>query len=152
MVDDFGIYVMGTIETTADTRWREDDEGTLMMPRKQSAFLDWLLSEVKNPTSQAQWALENEVHERTVLSWKVDNRFRTEWEKRAAEKNISPDRIQEVVDTIYMAAKGGDFKAAETYLKYVERFLPPPERRTNDKGIQGMSDAELDAALKDLVS
>lgn len=135
------------MQSTADSRWRTDEDGTLLMPQKQSEFLDWLLSDIKVPLSQAKWAVENDVNERTIQTWKRDPRFVSEWEKRAADKNLSPERIQDMVDTLYAAGKNGDIKAAKDYIDYVSRFMPPPEKRTNDKGIQGMTDEELDAAL-----
>lgn len=139
------------MKPNADSRWRKDeDTGQDLMPSKQSAFLDWLLSEIKQPASQALWCLENDVHERTVQTWKKDVRFKREWERRASDKNISVERIQDMVDTLYNAGKAGDTKAAMSYLQYVERFLPPPTKDTSDKGIQGMSDEELDAALAEL--
>lgn len=139
------------MKSTADSRWRMDDDGALVMPQKQSEFLDWVLGDIKSPPSQTRWAVENEVNPRTILTWKRDPRFVQEWERRAAEKNVSPDRIQDMVDTLYQAGKNGDIKAAKDYIDYVGRFLPPPEKRTNDKGVQGMSDAELDAAIRELV-
>jgi hypothetical protein len=140
------------VKPNADSRWRRDDDtGESLMPMKQSEFLDWLLSDIKSPPSQAQWAMANDVNERTVQTWKKDPRFVAEWEKRAADKNISPERIQDMVDTLYQAGKNGDIKAAKDYIDYVSRFLPPPELRTNDKGIQGMSDEELDAAISALM-
>lgn len=139
------------MKPNADSRWREDEDGNLLMPRLQSEFLDWLVSPVKSPPSQAQWCVENDVHERTVQTWKRDIRFRREWEKRTQELNIDPDRIQDMVETLYMAGKNGDVKAAETYLKYVERFLPAPAKPVSDNDITSMSDEELDAAIAELV-
>lgn len=138
------------MKATADTRWRTDEDGTLLMPAKQSEYLDWLLSDIKSPPSQARWCLENDVHERTVQGWKRDPRFVAEWNSRLEDKNLSPERIQDMVDTLYNAGKGGDVKAATTYLDYVQKFMPAPERRTNDTSITGMSDEELDAELRRL--
>jgi hypothetical protein len=118
------------------------------MPDLQREFLDWLVDPLK-AGSQTDWANEHSVHPRTVKSWKADPRFRQEWESRASEHNISFDRIQDMVETIYQAGKT-DFKAAEMYLKYIERYLPPPERQTNDKTIREMSDEELDEMLDSL--
>jgi hypothetical protein len=136
------------MQSTADSRWRQDEDGTLLMPQKQSAYLDWLVDDEREG-SQARWCMENDVHERTVQGWKRDVRFVAEWEKRLNEKNVSPERIQAMLDTIWSAAKT-DFKAAEAYLKYVEKFMPAPERRTADKGIRDMTDEELAAAIEAL--
>lgn len=134
------------MRSTADSRWREDDEGNLLMPQKQAAFLEWLVADEHNPPSQARWCMENDVHERTVQGWKRDPRFVAEWERRLNEKNVSPERIQAMLDTIWEAAKT-DFKAATAYLTYIEKFMPAPEKRTADKGIRDMTDEELDAAM-----
>lgn len=143
---------LSLVRSTPDSRWRSDDDGNPLMPEKQSEFLDWLLSDIKVPHSQSQWCSQNDVHERTVQGWKKDIRFKREWERRAGEKNISPDRIQDMVNTLYNAGKQGDTKAAMSYLAYVEKFMPPPTRETADKGIQGMTDEELDRAILDLMS
>lgn len=138
------------MRSTPDSRWRTDEDGNPLMPSRQAEYLDWLLSDIKVPPSQSRWCAENDVHERTVQGWKREVRFKREWERRAGEKNISPDRIQDMVNTLYNAGKNGDVKAAQTYLTYVEKFMPPPTRETSDKGIQGMTDEELDAALAEL--
>ena len=131
----------------SSVRWEQSQDGGLLMPPLQSEFLDWLLSDIKDPTTQTEWAVLNDMNPRTVKSWKADPRFKQVWEQRAAEKNISPERIQDMVNTMYMAGKNGDVKAATAYIGYIEKFMPAPERQTNDQSIRALSDEDLAAAL-----
>ena len=85
--------------------------------------------------------------------WKSDPRFVREWDRRAAELNVHPERTQSVVDALYKQAAQGDVKAASLYLQYIERFTP--KRRVvvdDEREASGMSDAELAAELDSLVS
>ena len=73
-------------------------------------------------------------------------------EQRLAELNVSPDRIQAVVDALWAAASRGDTKAASLYLQYVDR-LQPKRVVIEDARVASLSDdelrAELDALLGD---
>ncbi len=133
--------------------WTTDpDSGEKVMPSDWSEFLDWLLSEVREPATQKEWAVENGVNERTVRRWKADSRFIREWDRRAAELNVHPERTQAVVDALFKQAADGDVKAATLYLQYIDKFTP--KRRVvvdDERDASGMSDAELAAELEQLV-
>ena len=133
--------------------WKTDPEtGQQVMPDKWKAYLDWLLSESREPATTRDWAVANDVNERTVRRWKADSRFIREWDRRAAELNVHPERTQSVVDALHAAAVGGDVKAASLYLQYIEKFTP--KRRLvvdDDRVVSGLSDAELHAELESLM-
>ena len=133
--------------------WVTDpDSGEKVMPSDWSEFLDWLLSEVREPGTQQEWAVENGVNERTVRRWKDNSRFIREWDRRAAELNVHPERTQAVVDALFKQAADGDVKAATLYLQYIDKFTP--KRRVvvdDERDASGMSDAELAAELEQLV-
>ena len=133
--------------------WQTDpDSGEKVMPSDWSNFLDWLLSEVREPGTQKEWAAVHGFNDRTVRRWKSDPRFVREWDRRAAELNVHPERTQSVVDALYRAAAGGDVKAATLYLQYIDKFTP--KRRVlvdDDRDAAGLSDDELAAELADLV-
>lgn len=132
-------------------KWRKDaSTGTWIMPAKQSKFLDWLLSDPKEPPTQRAWAEENAVNESTIKDWKRNTKFRSEWERRAVEKNISIENTQDVIQTLYKAAKRGDTQAAKFYMSYVEKFLPP-KRVERDDSVSHLSDAELEAEIRELL-
>ena len=133
--------------------WKTDPEtGEQVMPDKWKAYLDWLLSESREPATTREWAIQNDVNERTVRRWKNDSRFIREWDRRAAELNVHPERTQSVVDALHAAAVAGDVKAASLYLQYIEKFTP--KRRVvvdDDRMVSGLSDSELHAELESLM-
>tara|TARA_B100001750_G_C15004551_1_gene349117 strand:- start:23 stop:451 length:429 start_codon:yes stop_codon:yes gene_type:complete len=133
--------------------WQTDPEsGEKVMPSDWSEFLDWLLSEDRVPATQKEWAADRGLHERTVRRWKADPRFTREWDRRAAELNVHPERTQSVVDALYKQAAQGDVKAATLYLQYIDKFTPKRRVLVDDeRHASGMSDVELAAELEDLI-
>lgn len=132
--------------------WTVDEHGNDVAPELQSQFMDWLLSDVRVPPSQADWAREHDLAEKTLSRWKKDDRFRKMWEKRASEKNVGIERVQAVLDVIYQAAVGGDMKAAESYMRYVERIMPPAKVDRAPEGLEVMSDEELAALAQSVLT
>lgn len=131
--------------------WRQDGDGRMVMPPLQSDFLDWLLSlesEREHRTMKA-WADAHGVNPSTLGAWKKDRRFRAEWERRADAKNISVDRIQNVMNTIYEAAANGDVQAAKLYLQEIQK-VRPPKMVEEDEDLAAMSDDDLDALIREL--
>jgi len=122
------------------------------MPDDWARYLDWLLDEGRVPSTSVAWAEENGYNDRTVRRWKADPRFIREWDRRAAELNVHPERTQGVVDALHRAAVAGDVKAASLYLQYIEKFTP--KRRLvvdDDRDVGSLSDAELSAELAQLM-
>lgn len=126
--------------------WKTDDaSGEKVMPDLWRDFLDWLLlGPDRQPLTQREWAQEHELHEDSLRRWKRDPRFIREWDRRASEVNVSPERVQGVVDALWARAAEGDVKAAGLYLQYVDKFTP--KRRVvvdDDRDASGLSDVEL---------
>lgn len=122
------------------------------MPDLQSKFLDWLLSDPKDPPTRPEWAKLHGLHPDSTKRWKRDKRFQEEWERRAKEKNISVDRVQSVVDALHAAAVNGDVKAANLYLQYIDRFTPKKIVRAEDVSTSVLSDEQLMAELRALTA
>ena len=135
--------------------WMVDPEtGEKMMPELWQAFLEWKLQGPdRDPTFQYEWAVANGIHEDSVRRWKRDPRFIKEWDRRAAELNIHPERTQGVIDSLHSAAVGGSVQAASLYLQYIEKFTP--KRRVvvdDEREVVGLSDNELADELAGLVA
>ena len=135
--------------------WLWDEEsGQKTMPPKWVGLLDWLLrGPDREPKHQYEWAAENGIHEDSVRRIKRDVRFAREWDRRAAELNIHPERTQSVIDSLHQQAVGGSVQAASLYLQYIEKFTP--KRRVvvdDDRDVVGLSDDELVDELLDQVS
>ena len=125
--------------------WQTDiDTGSKVMPAAWGNLLDWLLQGPERaPSTQRDWAAENDLHEDSIRRIKRDPRFIREWDRRAAELNINPERVQSVVDALWQRASAGDTKAASLYLQYVEKFTPKRRVVVDDREATGLSDVEL---------
>ena len=135
--------------------WKTDpDTGEKVMLKSWTSLLDWLLQGPdRDPRTQYEWAELNGMHEDSVRRIKRDQRFAKEWDRRAAELNIHPERTQSVIDSLHAQAVGGSVQAASLYLQYVEKFTP--KRRVvvdDDREVSGLSDDELADELLDQVS
>lgn len=132
----------------------DEDSGSKTMPKKWVALLDWLLQGPdRDPKHQYEWAAVAGIHEDSVRRIKRDARFAKEWDRRAAELNIHPERTQSVIDALHAAAVGGSVQAASLYLQFIEKFTP--KRRVlvdDDRETSGLSDLELADELLDQVS
>ena len=136
---------------TYENSWHRDGQGRDIPPEIQSEFLDWLLSDVRIPSSQDTWGEQHGVNERTVRRWKQDPRFIKLWEQRITEKNVGPERVSRILDVLYEAAEKGDVKAATEYMKYVDRILPPKKVEREPEDLELWSDEELAEVARALV-
>lgn len=141
---------MGHMKQTGGGKgWAIDMEtGQAVMPEIQSEFLDWLLSDPKDPATLDEWCFDHQVDRRTTSRWKRDKRFQRVWEERAREKNISVDRVQDVVDSLHRSAVSGDVKAASLYLQYIDRFTPKKRVVVDEGSVRELSDEELVQRLR----
>lgn len=128
--------------------WQQID-GEWIMPPWQREYLEWFIDPERFPRTQKDWCDQHEVDESTVRRWRKDKRFQAELAKAYTVVNLSPERVQEVIDSMHRkAVLEGDVKAAQTYLQYIGRFEPPKRVVIEDKGVEGLSDEELAAVLQ----
>ena len=134
--------------------WKTDDEsGEKVMPDSWREFLEWLLlGPDRQPVTQREWAAEHGGHEDSLRRWKRDPRFTREWDRRAAELNIHPERTQSVIDALHAQAVAGSVNAASLYLQYIEKFTPRRSLVLEDRAVSGLSDLELADELEGLVA
>ena len=94
--------------------WTWDEEsGERIMPPLWQDLLEWFLKGPdRDPKTQREWAAERGCHEDSVRRIKRDVRFAREWDRRAAELNIHPERTQSVIDSLHAQAVGGSVQAA----------------------------------------
>ena len=131
--------------------WQWDEEsGEKVMPPLWQELLDWLLrGPDRRPRTQRDWADEHDIHEDSLSRIKRDHRFIKEWDRKAAELNINPERVQSVIDSLWLRASEGDVKAASLYLQYIEKFTPRRKLVIDDeRDIASFTDEELASALE----
>ena len=125
--------------------WTVSETGEKEMPELWGELLEWLLlGPERSPRTQKEWAEGRDIHVDSLRRIKRDPRFAKEWDRRAAELNVHPERTQSVIDSLHVAAVGGSVQAASLYLQYVEKFTP--RRRVvvdDDREAAGLSDLEL---------
>ena len=131
--------------------WITDpDTGIAKMPRHWELLLEWLLlGPERQPKYQQDFAAEHDMHADSLRRIKRDPRFIKEWDRRASELNINPERVQSVIDALWAAAAGGDVKAASLYLQYIDKFTPRKKMiLDDDRDVAGYSNEELAEALE----
>lgn len=134
------------------SQWHRDATGKIVMPELQSEFLDWLLTpdgEKEHRTIKA-WAEAHSVTPATVGGWKKDRRFIREWEGRADARNVSVERMQRIMDTLYEAGVDGDVAAAKMWLAQVEKMRPPKQVEA-DADVEDLSDDELAQLVQEML-
>lgn len=112
----------------------------------QSDFIDWLMDPkgTREPKTQKEYAELNHISDRTLTKWKKDTKFREAWDRAYFDLNISPDRVQEIVDSMHAQACRGNMKAAELYLKFTDRFRDVREVITTTQSVEELSDEALE--------
>jgi hypothetical protein len=140
-----GYHPGGVVSERGEIYWSVADDGSDVMPPMQREFVEWLLlGHERLPLSYAAWASEHGVHTDSLRRWKRNPRFIREWDRRASEVNVSPERVQGVVDALWRKAQGGDVKAAGLYLQYVDKFTPKRRVVVDAQGAAAdMSDLQL---------
>lgn len=121
-------------------------------PALWDEFVEWYCDPSRKGSTK-EWA---EAHGRSygsVRLWPRTNKtIRSLIEKRYAELNIDPERIQRVVDAMWTAACDGDTKAATLYLQFVSRLQPVQKLVIEDARVEALTDEQLDAELRAMVN
>ena len=127
-------------------KWSHDPDRGWVMPEIQREFLEWLVDPSPDKGTQKDWVQSRGYHEDAAIRWKRHPLFKAAMEKRYAELNISPDRVQAVMDSLWKQAVNGNTRAAELYLRVVEKHKAPVNLDA-EKGIEELSDEELFALV-----
>jgi hypothetical protein len=116
---------------------------------RQEKYLEWLLTPApfRMPKTKNEFAEQNGLDSSTLRRWDKKPAFRSEWERRVAELQGSPERTQRLLDALYEAGLGGDNKAAQLYLQATNRLAPTQINVNHSQSVSELSDAELDALI-----
>ncbi|MEO6590309.1 MAG: hypothetical protein ABIP06_13505 [Pyrinomonadaceae bacterium] len=113
------------------------------------SFVEWYAvpEQKRVPRLMSEFAVLQGVPERTLSSWKKATWFREKLAELFDQVNVSPDRLQAVMDAMHAAAIGGNTKAAELYMRAAE-VIAPKQMLVKVQSVDEMSDRELQEALK----
>lgn len=117
------------------------------LTQTQLEYIDWRANPQQDGSKTA-WAAEHGVSDDTLRRWEKTVWFREAMERKLAEYNITPDRVQQIIDALHRAAVGGDTAAAMKYLQYVES-LQPSRTLVEDVKIESLTDEELQQAWEE---
>jgi hypothetical protein len=137
----------------AETRWTRDAQGRWVPPPLQAAFIEWLTTPQieRDPPTQELWSRANGVSKDAPRRWKREPRFRQAWQDACSDINISPERLQDIIQTLHTQAVAGDTQAAKLYLSYVAQLAPPQKITIDDKrSVHDLSDDEIRAQLAEM--
>lgn len=114
----------------------------------RQAYVSWYVLPPGTRPTQKDWCAEHGVAETTPVRWQKEPWFREAVDHFYAQLNISPLRVQEVVDALHLAATRGNTHAATLYLQYIDRLAP---RRVvvESREVSELTDIELAAALRE---
>ena len=115
----------------------------------KTTFVEWygLPATERLPRTIKEFGLQFDVPERTLTSWRKATWFRERLAYLYDQVNVSPDRLQQVMDAMHTAAVTGNTKAAELYLRAAE-VIAPKQVLVKAQSVDELSDRELQAALK----
>jgi DNA-binding transcriptional regulator YdaS (Cro superfamily) len=118
-----------------------------MVTDLKAEFIEWLIDPGHVGTQEA-WAKSHGISPATLSQWKKHPEFKAALNRRLGEINVDALRIQAVVNAMWDKAQQGDVKAAELYLRYIEKLQPSRPVLEDDTDVSKLSDEELLAALQ----
>jgi hypothetical protein len=122
-------------------------------PKKQ-IYLEWLLTpkSERDPSKMEDLAEMLGVTRRTLTKWKTeDKEFMEAWEARYLATVGSPERKQELLDTLYKTGKDADdpkhVQATTAYFNIVEGLRPQKVKLEVTSSPVTLTDEQLEAAF-----
>lgn len=120
-----------------------------VLDARREKYLEWLccVPSERQPATKQAYADGIGVSAETLRRWEKDDSFRKEWERRSGEIVGSPERSQQVLETLYRQALSGDVKAAQLYLQATNKMAPPTVTVKDERSASRLSDDELESMI-----
>jgi hypothetical protein len=124
-------------------------EEDITLTATQQKYLDWLCTapSERQPATKVAMAKELGVDVKTLRRWEKKQVFLDEWRSKVDAIQGSPERTQNVLDTLYAKALDGDTKSAQLYLQATNRMAPPTVEIKSTQRVSELSDSELDELI-----
>lgn len=125
------------------------DHEDLGLTTNQQKYLDWLCTapSERTPASKQGFADLIGVDVSTIRRWQKQDVFSKEWERRSRAVQGSPERTQNVLDTLHSKALDGDVRAAQLWLQAMDKMSPAQVEVKHERQAANLSDAELDELI-----
>lgn len=123
------------------------EDNTLSAPQEE--YLEWLTTakQERDILTKQDFARHLGVNVKTLRRWEARDVFRKRWEERSKEVVGSPERTQDLLDTLFQRGMGGDVAAAKLYFTVTGAIKPPEITVKSDSSASSYSDAELEAMI-----
>lgn len=124
------------------------------LTQQQADFLDWWVTPNKEkvPRTLHAWAEEHGLTTESLRRWRKTEWWEVSLRRRLAELNVSPDRVQAVIDALFNAATDPEAKdrvtAARVLLEYTQQLMPVKPVAPADRDADALSDEELQQLLE----
>lgn len=117
-------------------------------------YVDWLVQpeSLREPKTKADWAREHGFNRKTLTDWEHDDRVRWAIQDRADALNMSPERVQEVMNALYKKAASGDVQSMKLYLEHVDKIMPRDLQGGGSGGYEDMTDEQLAELAKEVLN
>jgi hypothetical protein len=118
---------------------------------KRQLFIEWLCTpkREREPSTQEAFAREHFINPDTLTRWKKERQFLLDWEQHYLATIGSPERKQNLLDTLYRTGTDNDdprhVQAAAKYMELVDGLKPQKLDITVNRPAKDLSDEELDA-------
>jgi len=118
---------------------------------KKQTYIEWLCTPKRDrePSTQEELAKRFRLGSGTLTNWKKDPKFIEAWELHYMSTIASPERKQNLLDTLYRTGTDADdprhVQAAAKYMELVEGLKPQRLDITVNRPAKDLSDEELDA-------
>jgi hypothetical protein len=114
-------------------------------------YVEWLVTPeaLRVPSTKNGWAEEHGFNRKTLNEWERDDRVRWAIRDRADQLNMSPERIQGVMNAMWRKAEQGDVQAAKLYMDHVDKLMPREPSKA--QGFEDMTDEQLAELAKEVL-
>lgn len=121
------------------------------VPQHVLDYVEWLVmpEAMRDPKTKVAWAEQAGVNRRTLNEWENDDRVKWAIRDRADALNMSPDRVQAVMNALWKKAEGGDVQAAKLYMDHVDKIMPREGAKVT--GFEDLSDEELKLLAREVL-
>jgi hypothetical protein len=118
---------------------------------RRQVFIEWLCTPKRDrePSTEAEFAEQHGVAATALTRWKKDRQFLLAWEQHYLATVGSPERKQNLLDTLYRTGTDADdprhVAAASKYMELVDGLRPQRLDIHLHRPAKDLSDEELNA-------
>jgi hypothetical protein len=115
----------------------------------RAAFVAWSIAPETERTTRKLFAELHDVNESTLTRWVKQDWFVQQVDEAYAKLELTPEKLQAVVDALEKKARDGDPRAIDLYLKHHEKVMAKGQQVTE---VSELDDAALAEELREALA